>query len=232
VQIDGPPVGRLGDLLEGCFQGCPKPASRGGATAKVPAIGLPRFLNGIWVDINLGRNHPPPRRSARLGAGHRGTHAGIPRWFAGRYGCKLYGYFYARDTGQIEQAGEYLMLALAHPEALPIATLCLEGAYFEALYRGNVARASAWLERSRQGTAEKQTRCRAEAAVLWAQGLHAEAATQAEAGLKAIPFSNDLGGRNAEKEWLQDLLNLCLKGMSEGKGSAAAATGRCGEGRP
>jgi hypothetical protein len=134
--------------------------------------------------------------------------------------ANLYGYYYALDSDQLERADQYLTLALAQADALPVASQAsffVEGAYFEAFHHGNSERASTWLERSKHGPLEEQTRCRAEAAVLWAQGRYAEAASQAEAGLRAIPFSSDLGGRIAEKELLEQLLNSCLKAISEGR---------------
>jgi hypothetical protein len=130
----------------------------------------------------------------------------------------LYCYYYALDGGQIERAGEYLELALTQHQGYPSISrdaLFLEGAYFEARHHHNVPAAFGWLAESTQSHIEEQTRCRAEAALLWARGRFAEAACRAEAGLRAIPQSHDLGGRIAEKEWLEELLQLCQKGIAE-----------------
>ena len=124
----------------------------------------------------------------------------------------LFAYYWALDCGKIQEAREFLQLALAQFEGYPIdsrAALFLEGAYFTARYEDDVPAAFGWLAESREGYAEEQTRCRAEAALLLARGQFAEAKSQAKAGLKAIPNSKDLGGRMAEKEWLEDLLRQC-----------------------
>src|SRR5437763_12286736 len=63
MQIGRPAVGRLRDLVKGGLQGCLKSIGCRGAAAPVPAIGFASFSNGGWVKINLGRNHPGPRRS-------------------------------------------------------------------------------------------------------------------------------------------------------------------------
>lgn len=131
----------------------------------------------------------------------------------------LYGYYWALDSRRIDLAKEYLELALAQHHGYPTnsrSALFLEGAYFEARHNFNVAAAFGWLaDANHEQRVEEQTHCRAEAALLWARGQHAEGAGRAEAGLKAIPLSADLGGRQAEQEWLEDLLNLCLKETPE-----------------
>ena len=132
--------------------------------------------------------------------------------------ANLYCYYHYLDCGQIEQAGQYLERALTNYTGYPAVSrnsLFLEGAYFQARYRSNVAAAFGCLAESKEGNAEEQTHCRAEAALLWARGRFAEAANRAEAGLKAIPNSRDLGGRLAEKEWLEELLQACQKSIGE-----------------
>jgi hypothetical protein len=84
--------------------------------------------------------------------------------------------------------------------------LQLEAAFFEARHRRNVVAARAWLERARAGHAERYTRLRAEAAILWAEGRYAEAAAKAEAGLAAIPRSAAGGSAVLESEWLNSIL--------------------------
>src|SRR5439155_9123747 len=65
---------------------------------------------------------------------------------------------------------------------------------------------AAWLIKSAGGQVEKQTRLRAEAAVLLAEGRYEEAAAAASQGLAAAPESADPCGAIAETEWLQSIL--------------------------
>ncbi len=126
--------------------------------------------------------------------------------------ANLFAYYWAVDCGKIDEARQFLQLALSQFEGYPSdtrASLFLEGAYFAARHDSDVTAAFDWLANSREGYAEEQTRCRAEAALLLVRGKFAEARSQAEAGLKAIPNSKDLGGRMAEQEWLEDLLRQC-----------------------
>jgi hypothetical protein len=135
-------------------------------------------------------------------------------------GWNLYCYYFAMDRQDLARAREYLSTALAQYlgySGLSRSALFLEGAYFEARHNANVAAAFGWLaEANQEQRVEEQTHCRAEAALLWARGRFEEGARRAEAGLKAIPLSRDLGGRQAEKEWLDELLSLCNKGMAVG----------------
>ncbi|HEV8061110.1 MAG TPA: hypothetical protein VGP68_14620 [Gemmataceae bacterium] len=129
----------------------------------------------------------------------------------------LYCYYYAMDCGQIDRADQYLGLALSQREGYPIesrAALFLEGAYFDARFRSDLLAASFWHAKSKEGHAEEQAHCRAEAAIFWAMGKLGEAVARAEAGLRAIPRSRDLGGRIAEQEWLEELFQLCRKGIA------------------
>src|SRR5262249_55294630 len=84
--------------------------------------------------------------------------------------------------------------------------LLLEAAFFDARYRHDVPAARAWLEQAQGGHAERPTRLRAEAAILWAEGRYAEAAVLAEAGLAAIPRSAPHGSAITESEWLNAIL--------------------------
>lgn len=134
-------------------------------------------------------------------------------------GWNLYCYYYFLDKGEVKQAGACLVTALAQYQGYPSisrSALFLEGAYFEARHNSNIAAAFGWLEEANQEKrVEEQTHCRAEAALLWARGRFAEAASRAEDGLKAIPFSADLGGRQAEKDWLEELLSLCQASIAK-----------------
>lgn len=134
-------------------------------------------------------------------------------------GWNLYCYYYALDGRDLIRAGDYLSAALAQYmgySGLSRSALFLEGAYFEARHNSNVAAAFGWLaEANQEERVEEQTHCRAEAALLWARGRYEEGARRAEAGLKAISLSRDIGGSQAEKEWLEELLSLCNQGIAK-----------------
>ena len=124
-------------------------------------------------------------------------------------GANVCGYYYALDSGQSERAGRLLDLAVSQLQGYQVEfrpALMLEAAFFEARHRRNAAAARAWLEQARGGPAERCTRSRAEAAILWAEGCYAEAAAQAEAGLAAIPQSAAHAGATLEREWLNFIL--------------------------
>ena len=124
-------------------------------------------------------------------------------------GANICGYYYALDSGQSERAGRLLDLAVSQLQGYQAdlrPALLLEAAFFAARHRRNVAAARAWLEQAQGGHAERYTRLRAEAAILWAEGSYAEAAAKAEAGLAAIPRSGDRGGAVLESEWLDAIL--------------------------
>jgi hypothetical protein len=124
-------------------------------------------------------------------------------------GANVCGYYHALDSGQRERAGRLLDLAASQRQGYPAEfrlALLLEAAFFEARHRHNVAAARAWLEQAQGGHAERFTRLRAEAAILWAEGRYAEAAVKAEAGLEAIPRSAACGSAVLESEWLNSIL--------------------------
>jgi hypothetical protein len=124
-------------------------------------------------------------------------------------GANICGYYYALDSGQSERAGRLLDWAVSQLQGYQAdfrPALQLEAAFFEARHRRNVVAARAWLERARAGHAERYTRLRAEAAILWAEGRYAEAAAKAEAGLAAIPRSAAGGSAVLESEWLNSIL--------------------------
>jgi hypothetical protein len=123
-------------------------------------------------------------------------------------GANLYGYYYALDSGRVEEAGILLDLAIVQREALPTsfrAAVTLEKAFFEAFHQKRAAEGRAWLKEA-IGQAERQTWLRAEAAVLLAERRFEEACAKAEAGLAAIPQSADPGGSLAEADWLDAVL--------------------------
>jgi hypothetical protein len=124
-------------------------------------------------------------------------------------GANICGFYYALDSGQSERAGRLLDLAVSQLQGYQVdahPALLLEAAFFEARHRHNVAAARAWLEQAQGGHAERCTRLRAEAAILWAEGRYAEAAAKAEEGLAAIPRSVAHGSAVLEREWLDSIL--------------------------
>lgn len=99
-------------------------------------------------------------------------------------------YCYHLARGELLQAGAALDHTLANlsscPSVLRPAVLA-EAAYFTARHRGEAVAARGYLDQlgAARGI-EAYTRRRAEAAVLHAEGQHAEARAAAEAGLKAL----------------------------------------------
>jgi hypothetical protein len=124
-------------------------------------------------------------------------------------GANVCGYYYALDSGQTERAGRLLDLAVSQLRGYQAdfrPALLLEAAFFEARHRRNVVAARARLEQAQSGPAERYTRLRAEAAILWAEGRYAEAAAKAEEGLATIPRSAALSNAVLESEWLNSIL--------------------------
>jgi hypothetical protein len=123
--------------------------------------------------------------------------------------ANLFAYYHARDTGRIDLAGQLIDLAVAQRQGYPLAlhpSILLEAAYFEGRYRHNAAGAREWLQQAQRGQVESQTRLRAEAAVLWAEGRFADAAAKVQEGLAVLAQSADPGGALAEEDWLKDVL--------------------------
>lgn len=124
-------------------------------------------------------------------------------------------YYYFLDGNDVERAGESLHLALEQSESYPPGfrtPLFLEAAYFQAFHAHDLAEAQAWWQEAKGGDVEKQTWLRVEAALLLAEGRHAEAAAKAEAGLALIPDSWDPGGSLAEKDWLLAIVERAQAG--------------------
>jgi hypothetical protein len=128
--------------------------------------------------------------------------------------ANLYCFYNAIDKRLISEANRYLGLALAQRDGYPEASraaLFVEGAYFDARFNADVLSARYWLALSRDGTVEEHTRLRAETAVAFASGKISEALSLAKGALAAVPESKDLGGRQAEQFWIEDLIELCQK---------------------
>jgi hypothetical protein len=130
--------------------------------------------------------------------------------------ANLYGFYYANDSGQMERAGQLLDLAVAQQEGLPTVfhrvSVRLEAAYFIAFHRQDANTSRGWLERAVGGGVEEQTRLRAEAAVLLAEGKILDAVGKAEAGIVAVRSSKDPGGSISERDWLEAILTAAKKG--------------------
>ena len=134
--------------------------------------------------------------------------------------ANLYGYYHALDCGRIDEAEKRLDEAVALRQ-LWVADLqpniLLEAAYFRAFYRHDAGQARIALDLAKGGIVEEQTRLRAEAAVLLAEGRYEEAATKAQAGLQQAPHSVDRGGGITEAEWLSAILEECQKRTDQAK---------------
>jgi hypothetical protein len=128
----------------------------------------------------------------------------------------LYGYYYAGDCQDWDQAGIYLDLAFAqysqaHPRIRD--AILLEKAYFEAFHR-QIAAARTWLTQVKGNEVERHTRWRAEAAVLFVERNYSDAAAKTKDALAAVPQSRDRGGSLTETDWLQVLLAECEKRLN------------------
>jgi hypothetical protein len=126
----------------------------------------------------------------------------------------LLGYYHALDSGQVDRAGELLELALKQRKAYPALLrpqVFAEAAFFGARYRGDVSEARFWLARLRPGEAAGLAGQRAGAAVLLAEGKTTDAAARVVAAMVAAAQSPDLGGALAERDWLEAILDECVR---------------------
>lgn len=132
--------------------------------------------------------------------------------------ARLHGYYHALDIGQTDRATALLREALTEWQRYPVpnqAWLVLEGSYVAGYLDRDIEAARLWLLRAGEGTAEKQTRLRAEAALAFAEGRYGDAVRLAEAGLEAAPHSADPGGKLAEIDWLNAMLVEIRKRVQE-----------------
>ena len=126
------------------------------------------------------------------------------------FGAHYLAYWRELDTGNASAAATHLDYVLANRKlALPPsrANFAIEAAYLVARHGNDPAAARAWLELGRDGIVPQENRCRAEAAVLLAEEQSAAAVAAAEDGLRHLEQSTDLGGAQAEREWLQSIRN-------------------------
>lgn len=129
-----------------------------------------------------------------------------------------YQYLYALDLGEIEKAGRSLdqALLLCRGKKLSSAGLYWEAAYFTARFRKQSDLARQWLRRAQAGLLdEAQTRARAEAAILNADGYKEEALSWIEKGLLVVADSIEPGIAIAERDWLDDLKTLVFQDFSQ-----------------
>lgn len=139
-------------------------------------------------------------------------------------GATMMAYQRALDLGVSEEAKGFLDRALAARDSYPApyrSSITLEAAYFEARHQGDAPAARAWLEESGNPgwPIEPQTRLRAEAAVLLAEGEPEEAKERAAEGLEKVGDSTVPGIARAEKDWLQEISSLAEESSSR-KGGA------------
>lgn len=126
-------------------------------------------------------------------------------------------YLYSLDKGLVEQAGRSLdqALLLSKGEKLPSAGLYWEAAYYTARHHNQPELGREWMKRAQPGFLdEEQTRFRAEAAILSAEGHYQQALTLVEKGLEKVDSSIEPGTALAEREWLEDLRAIIVKNTS------------------
>lgn len=124
--------------------------------------------------------------------------------------ANYFGYYHCLDAGQIRRAGELLDLCVEQAGGSPETVrpmIFAEAAYFTARHRQNASTARQLLPSASGGMLEAQTRLRAEAAVLLAEGRFVESAEKARAGLAHVHKSWDKGGALAEQDWLAEILH-------------------------
>lgn len=132
--------------------------------------------------------------------------------------ASLFAFYYARDRGEIEAAGELLDRAVALLEGTPVekpSSVHVEAAFFEGLHRRDAAEARRHFDLVPEGDQEEHTRKRGEAAVLLAEQRYVEAVAAAEAAIAAAARSRDPGGAIAETEWVEDVLRAAREKVQE-----------------
>jgi hypothetical protein len=201
------------------------------ATAWLMSAGFASLLFGLLSLIPyrgsdgaflLALLYHSPRTSAQLAsdaivgavaAGHRPRHWQTPRLNeATRLSdgsptdaiASLAAYTFALDSGNLQQAGQWLDYALSIRSAMPVherQRTLLEAAYYEALHRHDARQARRWFDEAGPGWRGQPTFLRAEAAVLLAEGRASEARQRITAGLAAtrlmtlpgyVPFEQEL----------------------------------------
>jgi hypothetical protein len=139
----------------------------------------------------------------------------------------LFGYYYALDRGQPEQAGELLdraLVSVAEAQGTDRSAILLEAAYFEGFHRQNPVVARKWLHQVKINELREYTFLRGAAAVLLAEGLFADAAASVKAALAQVKRSIDFGGVQAEKDWLKAILATCRERIKQEEAEETAAS--------
>lgn len=121
----------------------------------------------------------------------------------------LIAYYHSLDRHEIDEAGcwiDQVGAGLPHTPLAFRANFLLEMAYFEARYRRNSVLAHVYLAQATEGVQiDQATRVRAESAVHLAEGFIAKAHLAALQGLTLLEQVDDLGLRQVEGDWLQDI---------------------------
>jgi hypothetical protein len=131
----------------------------------------------------------------------------LSREFSDDATSELWLYYHHLDAGRMEEARIHLDSALARVTvSADFPGVLLEGSYFYALHVGDVAAAKEFRKRSGSVvTREPQTRIRADAAILFAEGSFEAARDLAWTAIEEMKGSLDIGGGIAEREWLATL---------------------------
>ncbi|TVR67736.1 MAG: M50 family peptidase [Gemmatimonadales bacterium] len=124
--------------------------------------------------------------------------------------CAL-AYYWALDRGEIDEAENYLRRAAAAASDVPILarSLAAEAAFFAARHRGDIDTARQNMMGVGDSWLERDTRLRAEAAILALEGRPAEAAERASEALSALQEAGSAtaGIAVAEAEWIAHILS-------------------------
>ncbi len=122
----------------------------------------------------------------------------------------LYGYLYALDRGEIQQASRVFDQILELQTKMPAKfrdRLLLETAYFMAFHRQEAESAQALLDQAKERfMIETYTEKRVEAAIAWAKGWHQQAQIFAQEGLTLIQPDLKFGIPQAEADWLKAIV--------------------------
>ena len=114
-------------------------------------------------------------------------------------------YSHYLDRQQYDLAQTYLEKSVSNFDDLPNGMrqgFAMEAAYFWAVHRQDLAKATYWLERGTGGLVEPSARSRVEAAVLLLKGDFQEALEKIREARAHLPSSIDRGGALAEEEML------------------------------
>lgn len=123
-------------------------------------------------------------------------------------------YYHHLDRGDVEQAGQLLDQTLARENDLPEGlkqAIYLEAAFFQAACRKQPQPARQFFQRGGGALTEKHTLLRSEAAVLFAEGRFSEAREKFSKAQPLFESAFDVGGAQAEKDWLDRYIDWKLQ---------------------